>query len=141
MLHKPCGLFALLIAICALFACGAAAAPAVDQDTDLPQPTIGSGGVEDWIVGEWLVKYVTLEGMMMSTEQYGLRITLTLNPDGSAVMDFNGEIADGMSWAATDGRVFLSGYNEEKDVEIDVRDYGLIITDEIGTLYLSRDGI
>ena len=141
MFRIPCGLLALLIALCALFACGTAAEPAVAQDADIPQPTIGPGGVEERIIGEWLVKYVSMDGMMISTEQYGLRITLTLNPDGSAAMDYNGEIAGGMSWAETDGRVFLSGYNEEKDVEIDVRDYGLIITDEIGTLYLSRDGI
>lgn len=135
MLRRLCVLLALLIALCA---CAASAEPAGLEGADAAPSAPDPHGLEDRLVGEWLVEYVSVNGMMMSTAQYALRITLTLNPDGSVIMDYNGEIDDGMSWFAEADRAYLSGYNDAADVEIDVRDYGLIIADEIGTLYLSR---
>lgn len=140
MHRKSCFLLVLLMVICMLCACGAPAAkPADPENADAALPTLDPNTLEGQLAGEWLVETASAEGAMISTKQYGLRITLTMNPDGSAVMDYNGEIDDGMSWRVADGKAYLTGYSSDQEVEIVVREDGLIISDEVGTMYLARE--
>lgn len=140
MLRKSCFLLVLLMTVCMLCACGATTAkPAEVESADAASPTLDPNTLEGQLVGEWLVETASAEGTVVSTKQYGLRVTLTLNPDGSAVMDYNGEIDDSMSWRVADGKAYLTGYTPNAEVEITVREDGLIISDELGTMYLARE--
>lgn len=89
--------------------------------------------------GLWNMAYTTADGYMFTAEVYGMVVTLTLNADGSAAMDFNGEAGDAMSWYMQDGRAFISGYNPEMDVELLIDAYGTLgISDDVGSMFFVR---
>ena len=89
--------------------------------------------------GLWNMAYTTTDGYMFTAEAYGLTVILTLNADGTAVLDFNGEISDGMSWYMQDDCAFITGYNPEKDVQMLIDTYGTLgISDEVGSMFFTR---
>lgn len=89
--------------------------------------------------GVWNMEYVTSDGFMVDAKTYGLTVTLTLNADGSAEMDFNGEVEGGMKWYIEEGFAFISGYNPDGDVEMIIDKYGTLqITDAIGSMFFTR---
>lgn len=94
---------------------------------------------EEQILGLWNMEYITAEGYMITAQGYGMVVTLTIHEDGSAVMDFDGEIVEGMSWYIEEGKAFIVGYNPEEDVEILLSEYGVLeITDEYGSMFFLR---
>ena len=129
----------LLLLACLLCACGEPAVPAPTAAPTVDVSSLDPNTLEGKLAGVWLVETASAEGMRMDMSQYNLRVTLTLNPDGSAAMDYNGEIDGSMSWRVENGKAYLTGYSESGEVEINVREDGLIITDEIGSMYLARE--
>ena len=94
---------------------------------------------EEQLIGLWNLEYITAEGYMITAEGYGMVVTLTIHEDGSAEMDFDGEIMEGMGWYIEEGKAFITGYNPEEDVEILISEYGVLeITDEYGSMFFTR---
>lgn len=89
--------------------------------------------------GLWNLEYVTSEGYMITTQGYGLEVTLSLNADGTTLMDYNGDVVDTMTWYLKDGRAYIVGYNPEMDVEMIIDKRGVLeITDEVGSMFYTR---
>jgi len=94
---------------------------------------------EEQLLGLWQMEYITAEGYMITANGYGMTVILSINEDGTAEMDFDGEIADGMGWYIEDGKAFITGYNPEEDVEMMISEYGVLeITDEYGSMFFIR---
>ena len=139
MLRRLSFAFLLILIVCLLCACGKPAAPAPTAAPTVDVSSLDPDTPEGKLAGVWLVETASAEGMRMDMSQYDLRVTLTLNPDGTAAMDYNGEIDDSMSWRVEGDKAYLTGYSESGEVEINVREDGLIITDEVGSMYLARE--
>lgn len=91
------------------------------------------------ISGLWNVEYVTADGFMIQAEAYGITITLTLNEDGTAAMDFDGTPGEEMNWYLEDGKAFIGGYNPDENVELLLREDGVLeITDAYGSMFFTR---
>ena len=128
MIRKLSLILAILLALCT----GFAFAETAGEVEILPI------AAED-LIGEWNMEYITTGEYMMTAQGYGLIVTLTFNEDGTAAMDFNGEIADGMQWYIEEGKAFITGYNPEVDVELRIDEYGVLdITDSIGSMFFTR---
>lgn len=115
-----------LVLLMALCACACA-------ESD-PAPAL----VHEDLAGTWNLEYVTSNGFMVQAEAYGLLVTLDLNEDGAAGMDFSGEVLE-MTWRIEDGRAYLTGYTPDGDVEVLLSEAGVLeITDEVGSMFFTR---
>lgn len=88
--------------------------------------------------GLWNLEYAVADGIQVSAQAYGLTVTLTLNEDASAVMDYGDGNPIEMTWRVEENTALLSGYAEE-DVGMVITEEGFLdIEDEIGKMRFSR---
>ena len=121
-MKKLCLALAVLMALCA---CAFAQTQAELTEADL--------------TGLWNMEYVSAEGFMVDAQTYGIAVVLTIDEDGSALLEYNGEPDAPMGWYVADGRAYISGYNPQKDVEILLSEDGVLeITDEVGSIFFTR---
>lgn len=121
-MKKLCLLLALILALCA---CALAEEAA---------PALTAGDVQ----GRWELEYVSVQDFVLIADEHGMVVILNLYEDGAADMDFSGDVLSDMSWRIEDGRVYLTGYHTEGDVELLLKDGVLEITDDIGTMAFAR---
>lgn len=120
-MKKLCLVLAALLALCAC-----AAAETVEM---LPAD----------FEGLWNMEYSTSDGYMVQPSAYGFVVTMQLEADGDVIMDYAGEVDDGMSWFMQEGKAYISGFNTEYDVEMTISDDGVLeITDEVGSMFFTR---
>lgn len=122
MMKKLCLILAMLLALCAA-ACAEEAAPALTAEQ---------------IQGQWNLEYVTSQGFMVNAKAYGMIVVLNLYEDGTADMDFDGDVLSDMSWRIEENNAYLTGYNADGDVQLLLKNDVLEITDDIGTMVLTR---
>jgi len=88
--------------------------------------------------GLWNLEYAVADGIQVSARAYGLIVTLALNEDGTAVLDYGDGNPLQMTWRIEENAALLTGYAEE-DVEMVITDNGFLdIEDEIGKMHFSR---
>ncbi len=92
---------------------------------------------EDFL-GLWNMEYAIADGVQVNAKAYGLTVTLTVNEDGTAVLDYGDDNPVEMTWRIEENAALLTGYAEE-DVEMVVSEEGFLdIEDEIGVMHFSR---
>ena len=92
------------------------------------------------ILGEWELYILVSEGMHMNMTAWGISIIMTVNEDGTAVIDYGDDSFTEMTWRIDeDGRAWLTGYSPDADVEMGFAEDGsLFFGDEIGEMYFLR---
>lgn len=125
-----------LILAFVLLLCGFACAqelPAADDSADAQKVFTA----EDF-AGLWILEYVISGGGSADPDDYGMNVTITLAEDGSAELNYDGDVDPNLSWRFEDGRAWIIGYAEE-DVEMVIDEIGrLAIIDRIGEMYFAR---
>lgn len=92
---------------------------------------------EDFL-GLWNLEYAVADGIQVSAKAYGLTVTLTINEDETAVLDYGDGNPVEMTWRIEENAALLTGYAEE-DVEMVITEDGFLdIEDEIGKMHFSR---
>ena len=92
---------------------------------------------EDFL-GLWNLEYAVADGIQVSAKAYGLTVTLTINEDETAVLDYGDDNPVEMTWRIEENAALLTGYAEE-DVEMVITEEGFLdIEDEIGKMHFSR---
>lgn len=90
------------------------------------------------IQGLWNLEYAVADGIQVSTRAYGLIVTMILNEDGSAQLDYGDGNPVEMTWRIEEDAALLAGYVEE-DVEMVITEEGFLdIEDEVGKMRFSR---
>lgn len=88
--------------------------------------------------GLWNLEYAVADGIQVSAKAYGLTVALTINEDGTAVLDYGDGSPIEMTWRIEENAALLTGYAEE-DVEMVITEEGFLdIEDEIGKMRFSR---
>ena len=94
--------------------------------------------IEDF-AGEWQLSIIVESGQHMNLQAWGIIVTLNLNEDGTAFMDYGDDNPTEMSWRFEDGRAFITGYSAEGEIEMSFYEDGsLRLADEIGEMYFLR---
>ena len=88
--------------------------------------------------GLWNLEYAVADGIQVSAKAYGLTVTMNINEDGTAVLDYGDDNPVEMTWRIEENAALLTGYAEE-DVEMVITEEGFLdIEDEIGKMRFSR---
>ena len=88
--------------------------------------------------GLWNLEYAVADGIQVSAKAYGLIVTLTINEDATAVLDYGDDNPVEMTWRIEENTALLTGYTEE-DVEMIITEEGFLdIEDEIGKMRFAR---
>jgi len=88
--------------------------------------------------GLWNLEYAVADGIQVSAKAYGLNVTLVINEDATALLDYGDGNPIEMTWRIEENTALLTGYAEE-DVEMVITEEGFLdIEDEIGKMHFSR---
>lgn len=88
--------------------------------------------------GLWKLEYAVADGIQVSAKAYGLTVTLNLNADETALLDYGDGNPVAMTWRIEENAALLTGYAEE-DVEMVITEEGFLdIEDEVGKMRFSR---
>lgn len=115
-------IFAILLALCSCAFAGTEAAVIAAED----------------IQGLWTLEYAVADGIQVSAKAYGLTITLTLNEDGTAVLDYGDGNPVEMTWRIEEDAALLAGYAEEDVQMVIAEERFLDIEDEVGKMRFAR---
>ena len=88
--------------------------------------------------GIWNLQYAVADGIQVSTAAYGLTVVLTLNEDGSALLDYGDGSAIQMSWRFEENEAWLTGYSEADVQMVIAEDGSMNIEDEVGLMHFVR---
>lgn len=90
------------------------------------------------IQGLWTLEYAVADGIQVSAKVYGLIVTLAINEDGTAVLDYGDGNPVEMTWRIEEDAALLTGYAEE-DVQMVIAEESFLdIEDEVGKMRFAR---
>ncbi|MBR1820694.1 MAG: hypothetical protein IJ769_03625 [Clostridia bacterium] len=89
------------------------------------------------VAGVWYLNEITEDGESFNPGDFGISITLTLNEDGTAVMDGMSDEAEEGAWAADGDAVTLTFDGD--DMAVAIEDGNLIIAEDSASMVFGRE--